>query len=68
MLAVSSLLALKMLLKLTTPAEQEFKGILSTPFDSEHYTIKRWASNAERNAAYVVFPTDAQDISLAILV
>ncbi|KDQ19114.1 hypothetical protein BOTBODRAFT_127006 [Botryobasidium botryosum FD-172 SS1] len=43
-----------------------FKGAVTQEGDPE-YSIKRWARNAERKAKFVVFPTDAQDVSRAIL-
>ncbi|KAG8889182.1 hypothetical protein FRB98_005524 [Tulasnella sp. 332] len=46
---------------------QNFKGIVSTPADVETYQIGRWAPNVVKRAAYVVYPTDAADISVAIL-
>lgn len=47
---------------------QDFKGTVATESSGEDYKIERWAANAARRAAYVVFPTDAEDISHAILV
>ncbi|KAG8992608.1 hypothetical protein FRB93_002340 [Tulasnella sp. JGI-2019a] len=46
---------------------QNFKGIISRPSDVDTYSIKRWAPNAIKKAAYVVYPTDAADISEALL-
>ncbi|KAG8980203.1 hypothetical protein FRB93_009338 [Tulasnella sp. JGI-2019a] len=46
---------------------QRFKGIVATPSDGDTYKVERWATNAIQQAAYVVFPTDAEDISIAIL-
>ncbi|KAG8992610.1 hypothetical protein FRB94_008343 [Tulasnella sp. JGI-2019a] len=46
---------------------RNFKGIVSTPSDVKTYNVKRWAPNAMKQAAYVVCPTDATDISAAIL-
>ncbi|KDQ10994.1 hypothetical protein BOTBODRAFT_136285 [Botryobasidium botryosum FD-172 SS1] len=46
--------------------KESLKGYVATEGDAE-YDIKRWAKNAERKAKYVVFPTDAEDVSKAIL-
>ncbi|KAG8860904.1 hypothetical protein FRB96_003639 [Tulasnella sp. 330] len=46
---------------------QQFKGVVSHPSDAETYDIKRWAANAMKKAACVVYPTDVEDISAAIL-
>ncbi|KAG9025353.1 hypothetical protein FRB95_010252 [Tulasnella sp. JGI-2019a] len=50
-----------------TPLVQNFKGVVATPLDVDTYRVERWASNAVEQAAYVVYPTDAEDISAAIL-
>jgi len=41
---------------------------VATSLDETNYKIERWADNAVRRAAYVVFPVDVEDISLAIRV
>ncbi|KAG8999705.1 hypothetical protein FRB94_005958 [Tulasnella sp. JGI-2019a] len=46
---------------------QNFKGTVATPLDKDTYHIERWATNGIRPAAFVVYPKDATDISLAIL-
>ena len=45
----------------------QIKGTVLTPSD-EGYSekIKRWAENAERNAAYVVLVASAEDISRTV--
>ncbi|KAG8885727.1 hypothetical protein FRB98_001680 [Tulasnella sp. 332] len=48
------------------PLLQDFKGVVATPSDRHNYKIKRWADNAVRQAACVVFPVNTEDISLAI--
>ncbi|KAG8860922.1 hypothetical protein FRB96_003657 [Tulasnella sp. 330] len=45
---------------------EHFKGTVSTPADTDTYRIDRWASQETLKAAYVVYPVDAADISLAI--
>ncbi|KAG9018381.1 hypothetical protein FRB93_000084 [Tulasnella sp. JGI-2019a] len=45
---------------------QHFKGIVATPSDGDTYSIERWANQAVKKAACVVYPTDAEDISAAI--
>ncbi|KAG8860903.1 hypothetical protein FRB96_003638 [Tulasnella sp. 330] len=45
---------------------QCFKGVISTPSDTGTYQVERYATNTVEQAAYVVFPTDAEDISAAI--
>ncbi|KAG8860921.1 hypothetical protein FRB96_003656 [Tulasnella sp. 330] len=45
---------------------EHFKGIVSTPADTDTYRIDRWAVQETLQAAYVVYPADATDISLAI--
>ncbi|KAG8875273.1 hypothetical protein FRB97_005250 [Tulasnella sp. 331] len=50
-----------------SPLLRHFKGIVSTPSDVETYDIKRWAQNAIKKAAYVLYPLDAEDVSTAIL-
>ncbi|KAG8864113.1 hypothetical protein FRB96_006987 [Tulasnella sp. 330] len=45
----------------------KFKGIVSTPSDVDTYENKRWAANVMKTAAYIVYPTDVADISVAIL-
>ncbi|KAG8989375.1 hypothetical protein FRB93_003674 [Tulasnella sp. JGI-2019a] len=49
------------------PSLKEFKGVVATPSDKAGYDIKRWAAQIEKRAAYVVYPSDPQDISIAIL-
>ncbi|KAG9032487.1 hypothetical protein FRB95_001394 [Tulasnella sp. JGI-2019a] len=44
----------------------EFKGVVATPVDGAKYDIKRWAEQTVKRAAYVVYPNDAQDISIAV--
>ncbi|KAG8984664.1 hypothetical protein FRB93_006394 [Tulasnella sp. JGI-2019a] len=46
---------------------QHFKGIVAIPPDGKTYNIERWAPLVARRAAYVIYPTSAEDISAAIL-
>ncbi|KAG8992607.1 hypothetical protein FRB94_008346 [Tulasnella sp. JGI-2019a] len=46
---------------------KNFKGIVSIPSDVNAYDVKRWAPRAVKQATYVVYPTDAADISAAII-
>jgi FAD/FMN-containing dehydrogenase len=44
-----------------------FKGDLVTPIDSDYeQAIARWAANAQRQAALVLYPKDEQDVSEAV--
>jgi hypothetical protein len=43
-------------------------GIVLTPGDDEYEeSLKRWASNSEKRAAYVVMVANADDISKAVM-
>lgn len=43
-------------------------GIVLTPGDEEYEeSLKRWASNSEKRAAYVVMVANADDISKAVM-
>ncbi|KAG8980206.1 hypothetical protein FRB94_010479 [Tulasnella sp. JGI-2019a] len=46
---------------------EHFKGVVATPSDADTYKIERWATNAVEQAAYVAYPIDVEDISIAIL-
>ncbi|KAG8875279.1 hypothetical protein FRB97_005256 [Tulasnella sp. 331] len=46
--------------------DERFKGIVSRPSDAA-YDTKRWAFNVAKQAAYVVYPKDVEDISAAII-
>ena len=47
--------------------KSQFKGDLVFPSDSDYdQAIARWAANAQRRAALVVFPKDAQDVCEAV--
>jgi len=47
----------------------QIKGKVLTPEDSSEYLeqSKRWASNAEKKAAYIVLVESAEDISKTVL-
>ncbi|KDQ17969.1 hypothetical protein BOTBODRAFT_52788 [Botryobasidium botryosum FD-172 SS1] len=42
------------------------EGLVTQPGDAE-YTVRRWAANAQRPAAIVVFPRTPQDVAKSIL-
>lgn len=44
---------------------QGFKGAVTKEGDTD-YDIKRWSEIAAQRAAYVLYPQDAEDISIAI--
>jgi hypothetical protein len=45
----------------------QIKGTVLTPSDGGYFEkIKRWAENAERNAAYIVLVASAEDISRTV--
>ncbi|KAH7104902.1 FAD-binding domain-containing protein [Auriculariales sp. MPI-PUGE-AT-0066] len=54
----------------TVPAafSSAFTGDIATPADGAAYeaALERWAANAERKAAIIVFPKTAQDIALTL--
>ena len=50
-----------------TTLAAKIKGTVLTPGEEEYETsLKRWAANAERNAAFVVLVESAEDISATV--